>query len=159
MKTAIRRTALALFSATIATASFSVLAAEIVIDSGDSATIISSLPDSAAQEELVCSDTFSGQLGKCSGPAQSILGFYRKISKYPENPSNAVMHISCDDGDVATGGGVDINFINHDSVVLLDSHPGNFGPEYWQADVTPIGENDNVWLIVVCADYFPLHES
>lgn len=65
MKRAIRHTALALITTAMVFASISAFAAEIVIDSGESATIISSLPDAVAQEEFVCSDTFSGQLGSC----------------------------------------------------------------------------------------------
>jgi hypothetical protein len=72
MKRAIRYLALLLI--TMATASFSVLADNIVIDSGTDETVVSRLPAAGIEEEFVCSDTATGQLGNCEEPPQGPTG-------------------------------------------------------------------------------------
>ena len=159
MKRAIRRIALALFSATLVFASFSVFAAQIVIDSGDSATIISSLPDAAAQEEHVCSDTFNGILGKCSGPALGILGFY--TISHPEfftaPDSGVVVTTACDDGDIAISAGFSHN--STPGLQVTSSLVSPFNPREVSVEVFAPTEGDSISLFGICADYFPAHES
>ncbi len=57
MKRAIRHIAFTVFLSTIATASFSVYADNIVIDSGTDETVVSRLPDAGQEDEFVCFDT------------------------------------------------------------------------------------------------------
>jgi hypothetical protein len=159
MKKITRQIAIAVISTTMATASFSVFAAEIVIDSGDSATIISSLPDSAAQEELVCSDTFNGRLGKCSGVARSILGFYRiqHIEEFEGTDFVTSFTATCDDGDIAVSAGY-AHGLNPGLKVTGVGVTGNDpAGVFVQLDSPPAGQR--ISLYGMCADYFPLHES
>ncbi len=65
MKHTLKRTAFAISLSTMVTASFSVFADPIVIDSGADETIVARLPAAGEEEEFVCSDTATGQLGSC----------------------------------------------------------------------------------------------
>ena len=152
MKRAIRCTALALFFTTMATASISVFADDIVIASGNDDTIISRLPDAGGEDAFLCYDSSTGQLGNCLGHPQTILGFY--TISHPEfftaSDSGEIVTTACDEGDIAISAGFSHN--STPGLQVTSSLVSPFNPREVIVEVFAPSEGDSISLFGICAD-------
>ena len=154
MKRNFRLTALTLFLLALMTASSALVADDIVIDSGAGATIISSLPSAGEEENPVCSDAATGQLGNCSG---ALLGFYRISDTFDFDGSEEIANsgLLCDEGDLAVSGGYS-HGLNPGLQVTATGVSGINDRRVFVDVYQPPG-GSNITLHGICADYAPAH--
>jgi hypothetical protein len=159
MKRSVIHIGIILLVGVMATPSFSVMADDIVIDSGSDETVISRLPDAGEQEDFVCSDSTTGQLGDCGDVPELILRYYRVFDSITfdatPHPVGVSFSVSCDDGDIAVFAGFSLG--QSPDLRIISSFINDFDPKTAIASVIGTYEGSRLTVSATCADYAPLY--